>query len=136
VLKHAVSLQTQFATDLPSVEGDRVQLQQVILNLVMNAVEAMSGLDKEAKELRISTERDAAGGVLVSVTDSGPGLDPRSAERLFERFYTTEPAGLGMGLAICRSIIEAHGGRLWVVANLPKGAIFQFTVPVQAGSAS
>ena len=129
VLKHGVSLETQLATDLAPVEGDRVQLQQVILNLILNAVEAMSGLDEGARELRIGTEREASGGVRVTVLDSGPGLDPQSMDRLFEAFYTTKPAGMGMGLAICRSIIEAHGGRLWAEANEPRGAVFQFTLP-------
>ena len=129
VLKHGVSLETQLATDLALVEGDRIQLQQVILNLILNAVEAMSGLDEGARELRISTEKEASGGVLVTVRDLGPGLDPQSADRLFEAFHTTKPEGMGMGLAICRSIIEAHGGRLWATANEPRGAVFQFTLP-------
>jgi signal transduction histidine kinase len=131
VVKNGVLLQTQLAEGLPLVQGDRVQLQQVILNLIMNAVEAMSGLAEGARELRISTEPDAAGGVLVSVRDTGPGLEPQRGERLFEAFYTTKPEGLGMGLAICRSIIEAHGGRLWVTANEPRGAVFRFTLPAE-----
>ncbi|HJY51886.1 MAG TPA: ATP-binding protein [Stellaceae bacterium] len=131
VLKHGVSLQTQLLTGLPAVDGDRIQLQQVILNLILNAVEAMSDIDEGARELRISTETDAAGGVLVAVRDTGPGLDPTSVDRLFEAFYTTKPGGMGMGLSICRSIIEAHGGRLWACANEPWGAVFQFTLPPQ-----
>ena len=131
VLKHGVSLQTQLPTGLPAVDGDRIQLQQVILNLILNAVEAMSDIDEGARELRISTETDAAGGVLVTVRDTGPGLDPTSVDRLFEAFYTTKPGGMGMGLSICRSIIEAHGGRLWAFANEPWGAVFQFTLPPQ-----
>jgi len=126
---HGVALQTEFATSLPSVDGDRVQLQQVILNLIMNAAEAMSDLAAETRELLISTQTEAAGSVLVTVRDSGPGLDLTSAHRVFEAFYTTKSAGLGMGLAICRSIIEAHGGRLWASANEPRGAVFQFTLP-------
>jgi signal transduction histidine kinase len=114
---------------LPAPDGDRIQLQQVILNLVVNAVEAMSGIDDEMRELRISSERDASGGVLVTVRDSGPGLDPKSVDRVFEAFHTTKPGGMGLGLAICRSITEAHGGRLWVSANKPRGAAFQFTLP-------
>ena len=129
VLKHGVALQTELATSLPSVDGDRVQLQQVILNLIMNAAEAMSDLGAETRELLISTQTEAAGGVLVAVRDSGPGLDLTSAHRVFEAFYTTKSAGLGMGLAICRSIIEAHGGQLWASANEPRGAVFQFTLP-------
>ncbi len=129
VLRQGVSLQTEFATSLPSVEGDRVQLQQVILNLIMNAIEAMSGISEGERELLISTETEASGGVDVRVQDSGPGLDPQSIDRLFEAFYTTKPSGMGMGLGICRSIVEAHGGRLWVSANEPRGAVFQFTLP-------
>ena len=131
VLKHGVSLQTQLLTGLPAVDGDRIQLQQVILNLIFNAVEAMSDIDEGARELRINTETDAAGGVLVTVRDTGPGLDATSVDRLFEAFYTTKPGGMGMGLSICRSIIEAHGGRLWACANEPGGAVFQFTLPPQ-----
>jgi PAS domain S-box-containing protein len=130
MLKHGVSLQTQLATGLPLIEGDRIQLQQVILNLTLNAVEAMSGVDEGAREIRISTGREASNGVLVTVRDFGPGLEPKSVDRLFEAFYTTKPDGLGMGLAICRSIIEAHGGRLWATANEPRGAVFQFTLPL------
>jgi PAS domain S-box-containing protein len=133
VLRQGVSLQTEFATSLPSVEGDRVQLQQVILNLIMNAIEAMSGINKGERELLISTETEASGGVVVGVCDSGLGLDPQSVDRLFEAFYTTKSSGMGMGLAICRSIIEAHGGRLWVSANEPRGAVFQFTLPLDRG---
>jgi C4-dicarboxylate-specific signal transduction histidine kinase len=131
VLRHGVSLQTQLARGLPLIEGERVQLQQVILNLILNAVEAMTSLDKGARELQISTETDAAGGVLVTVRDSGPGLDSTSADRAFESFYTTKPEGIGMGLAICRSIITAHGGRIWATANQPRGAILQFTLPAK-----
>jgi len=131
LLRNGVSLQIQLATGLPLIEGDRIQLQQVILNLILNAVEAMSGIDEGARETRISTRREASKGVLVTVRDFGPGLDPQSADRLFEAFYTTKPDGLGMGLAICRSIIEAHGGRLWATANEPRGAVFQFTLPLE-----
>jgi PAS domain S-box-containing protein len=128
-----VSLQTQFAQGLPLVQGDRVQLQQVILNLIVNAIEAMSGVS-EARELWISTEINASTGALVAVRDSGPGLDPASLEHLFDAFYTTKSSGMGMGLSICRSIIEAHGGRIWAEANVPQGAAFQFTLPSQAAS--
>jgi PAS domain S-box-containing protein len=134
-LKHGVSVQSRLATDLPSVEGDRVQLQQVILNLMMNAIEAMSGEDDGARELRLSTEPDAAGGVLVAVRDSGPGLAPTSEAKLFDAFYTTKPEGMGMGLAICRSIAEAHGGRLWATANEPRGAVFQLMLPAKGAEA-
>jgi PAS domain S-box-containing protein len=131
VLRHGVLQQTQLATGLPLIEGDRIQLQQVILNLIMNAVEAMSGIGEEARELLISTEMEPTGGVLVTVRDSGPGLDPTSVDRVFEAFYTTKPEGIGIGLAICRSIIEAHGGRMWVTANAPRGAVFRFTLPLR-----
>jgi signal transduction histidine kinase len=129
-MKNDVSVQTQLADDLPLIQGDRVQLQQVILNLIVNAVQAMSGVSGGARELLISTGAPETDGVLVSVRDSGPGLPPSRVERLFDAFYTTKAEGMGMGLSICRSIIEAHGGRLWASANLPSGAIFQFTVPV------
>jgi PAS domain S-box-containing protein len=131
LVRHGVSLQTQLATDLPLIEGDRIQLQQVILNLVLNAVEAMSGIDNGAREVRISTGRETSNAVLVTVRDFGMGLDPQSVDRLFEAFYTTKPGGLGMGLAICRSIIQTHGGRLWATANEPRGAVFQFTLPLE-----
>jgi C4-dicarboxylate-specific signal transduction histidine kinase len=131
VLKHGISLQTELAPGLPRVEGDRTQLQQVILNLIVNAIEAMGGFDEGTRELRINTERSAAGGVLVTVRDSGPGLDPADVEHVFTAFYTTKPKGMGMGLAICRSMVEAHGGRMWASANEPRGAIFQFTLPLQ-----
>jgi signal transduction histidine kinase len=106
-------------------------VQQVLLNLFLNAVEAMSGSDGGTQELRVGTELDASGGILVTVRDTGPGLDSASVDRLFEAFYTTKPSGLGMGLAICRSIIEAHGGRLWATASEPRGAVFQFTLPAE-----
>jgi PAS domain S-box-containing protein len=131
VLKHGISLQTELAPGLPRVEGDRTQLQQVILNLIVNAIEAMGGFDEGTRELRINTERSAAGGVLVTVRDSGPGLDPADVEHVFTAFYTTKPKGMGMGLAICRSMVEAHGGRMWASANEPRGAVFQFTLPLQ-----
>jgi PAS domain S-box-containing protein len=131
VLKHGVSLQTQLAPGLPMVEGDRTQLQQVILNLILNAIEAMGGMDEGTRELRINTETEAAGGVLVTVRDSGPGLDPADVEHVFKAFYTTKPKGMGMGLAICRSMVEAHGGRMWAIANEPGGAVFQFTLPLE-----
>ena len=136
LVKNGVSLQTKLAPDLPLVQGDRVQLQQVILNLIINAVEAMSGVSEGPRELLIGTGKDASRGVLVTVQDSGPGLSPESFNRLFGPFYTTKAAGMGMGLSICRSIVEAHGGRLWVTANSPQGAIFHFTVPTQPASAS
>lgn len=129
VQRNGVSLRTRLADGLPPIYGDRIQLQQVILNLIVNAVEAMSRADG-ARELVISTGKDESGAVLVAVRDSGPGLDPQGLNRLFDAFYTTKSGGMGMGLSICRSIIEAHGGRVWATANVPKGAVFTFTLPV------
>jgi signal transduction histidine kinase len=113
--------------------GDRVQLQQVLLNLLVNATEAMSGMRECARELLISTAKSNSDHVLVTVQDTGPGLAPEGLDRLFEAFYTTKPNGLGMGLSICRSIVEAHQGRLWATANKPQGAVFQFTLPTLHG---
>jgi PAS domain S-box-containing protein len=123
-----VSVKAELAEGLPLICGDRVQLQQVMLNLIINAVEAMSGVDDGPRELLISTGKAESGEVLVVVRDSGPGLSPATRERIFDTFYTTKAAGLGIGLSICRSIIEAHGGRLWASANEPRGATFQFTL--------
>jgi PAS domain S-box-containing protein len=131
-VKDGVSVQSDLAHGLPVVEGDRVQLQQVILNLIMNAVESMSSVSDGTRELFISSRKAEPGGVLVGVRDSGPGLAPATLERLFDAFYTTKPSGLGLGLSICRSIIETHGGRLWATANVPRGAIFEFIVPACA----
>jgi PAS domain S-box-containing protein len=136
VVKNGVLVQTQLAQGLPLIQGDRVQLQQVILNLIINAVEAMSATGEGSRELLISTGKAESDGVLVAVRDSGPGLAPASFERLFEAFYTTKPGGLGMGLSICRSIIEAHRGRLWATANVPQGAVFQFTLLAHPDSTS
>ncbi|MBV9734228.1 MAG: histidine kinase, partial [Verrucomicrobia bacterium] len=145
VQRNRVLLQTRLEDDLPVIIGDKVQLQQVILNLLVNAIEAISGLAEGARELKISscavaesrsdsTDESVADinrtHVLVAVEDSGPGLDPNSLSHLFDAFYTTKPQGLGMGLAISRSIIEAHGGRLWATAGVPRGAVFQFTLPI------
>jgi PAS domain S-box-containing protein len=130
------SLQTQLADRLPLVQGDRIQLQQVMLNLILNAVEAMSGSSETARDLLIRTEQDGSGGVLVAVEDSGPGLQPESLDRLFDAFYTTKPSGMGMGLSICRSIIEAHGGRVWATTNVPRGAVLQLTLPQQGETGS
>jgi PAS domain S-box-containing protein len=129
--KTGVSVQTDLADGLPLIYGDRVQLQQVILNLIINAIEAMSGVAETPRALLISTGQAEPGGVLVAVRDSGPGLDPASLEHLFDAFYTTKSGGMGMGLAICRSIIEAHEGQLCASANEPRGAVFQFTLPLQ-----
>jgi PAS domain S-box-containing protein len=128
IIRNGVSVQTRLAEGLRPIQGDRVQLQQVFLNLILNAVEAMGSVESGARDLSISTEQDQTG-VVVAVRDSGPGIDPHHLDRVFEAFYTTKSKGMGMGLSICRSIIEAHGGRLWAGANEPRGAVFQFTVP-------
>jgi C4-dicarboxylate-specific signal transduction histidine kinase len=132
---NSVSVRTQLAEGLPPVQGDRVQLQQVLLNLIINAIEAMRDVGEDERELLVST-RNEPDGVSVEVRDSGPGFAPETIERVFEAFYTTKPDGLGMGLSICRSIIEAHGGRLWASANPPRGASFQFALPAIANTAS
>jgi PAS domain S-box-containing protein len=126
---NSVSVRTQLAEGLPHIRGDRVQLQQVMLNLIVNAIQSMSGVEDGNRELHISTVNIEPEGVCVAVRDTGHGLRPESLPRLFEPFYTTKPDGMGMGLSICRSIIEAHGGRLWVTRCEPRGALFQFTVP-------
>jgi len=130
VHSNAVSLQTRLGDDVPLILADRIQLQQVILNLMINAIEAMNAIRDAPRELLIGSTKDDSHGVVVAVRDSGPGLDPKSLDRLFHAFYTTKPHGMGMGLAISRSIIEAHGGRLWATANAPHGAVFQFTLPI------
>ena len=127
--RHCILLRTELANGLPRIWGDRVQLQQVILNLIMNAIEAMSEINEASHELLIGTSIDGPGDVIVVIRDSGPGLKPESLAHLFDPFYTTKPAGMGMGLSICRSITEAHGGRLWATPNTPRGAIFQFRLP-------
>jgi PAS domain S-box-containing protein len=131
--KNGVSVQTRLADGLLPVLGDRIQLQQVLLNLVLNAAEAMSSVAEGARELLISTEQDQAG-ALVAVRDSGPGIDAQHLDRVFDAFYTTKSSGTGMGLSICRSIIYAHGGKLWAEANEPRGAVFQFTLPADNDS--
>jgi len=128
IIRNGVSVQTQLSERLFPVEADRVQLQQVVLNLILNAVEAMGLVEAGTRELLISTEQDHTG-VLVAVRDTGPGIHPMHLGRVFEAFYTTKSSGVGMGLSICRSIIDAHGGRLWAEANEPRGAVFQFTLP-------
>jgi len=125
--RHDISLTTRLSTDLRVIRGDRIQLQQVLVNLIMNAVESLSGLTPA--DLVVKSGKDGPDGVLVSVLDSGRGFEKGNLDRLFEAYYTTKPKGMGMGLAISRSIISAHGGRLWATANTPRGAVFQFTLP-------
>jgi PAS domain S-box-containing protein len=129
---HNVALETKLTDGLPPIMGDRVRLQQVILNLVMNAIEAMSGHTNESRVLRVQSQGDKPGTVLIAIEDSGPGIAPEILDRVFEAFFTTKPSGMGMGLSICRSIIDAHGGRLWVSPAPSQGAVFQFTVPIAA----
>jgi PAS domain S-box-containing protein len=129
--RHRIAARTQLTSDLPAVAGDRVQVQQVVLNLILNAIEAMGETDDERRDLLIVTELEEAGAVKIAVCDSGPGLPAEALARLFDPFYTTKTAGMGMGLAICRSIVEAHGGQVWAAANEPRGAIFQFTLPLE-----
>jgi C4-dicarboxylate-specific signal transduction histidine kinase len=136
LLRNGVSLQTELAKGLPLIRGDRIQLQQIVLNLIMNSVEAMSDVSKGSRHLLISTAEDTSNGVLVAVRDSGPGLNSESLERLFDPFYTTKPGGMGMGLSICRSIVEGHEGRIWATANVPQGASFHFSLPAHGVTAS
>jgi len=128
VRRNGVALRTELTGDLPPILGDRVELEQVVLNLIMNAIEAMSAIGDRPRELVIRTQSGEVDQVRVAVQDSGIGLDPQSMGRIFDAFYTTKPQGMGMGLAISRSIVENHGGRLWVAPNEGRGATFQFTL--------
>jgi signal transduction histidine kinase len=137
ILKNGVTIRTELADCLPPIQGDRVQFQQVILNLIINSVQAMSNVNDGKRELAVATGLLKPGGsVQVTVRDSGPGLSVENIERLFQPFYTTKPDGMGMGLSICRKIIEDHGGRLWASANVPCGAMFQLALPPIANTAS
>ncbi len=136
LISHRVSLRTELAPTLPMILADRVQLQQVIINLVMNGIEAMQSVTDRPRELVIRSGQDETQQVLVSVTDCGVGISAENEDRLFNAFFTTKSGGMGMGLSICRSIMEAHDGRLWAMANVPHGATFQFTLPVNADTAS
>jgi C4-dicarboxylate-specific signal transduction histidine kinase len=134
-VKNGILMRTELADGLPLIEGDRVQLQQVVLNLVVNAVQAVGTVAEAERELLVTTGQAEPDGVLVAVKDWGPGLAPAARAHIFDAFYTTKPGGLGMGLSISRSIIEAHGGRFWVTDNLPRGTIFHFTIPAHLDSA-
>jgi signal transduction histidine kinase len=127
--ENGVSLQSRLECGMGPVHGDRVQLQQVVLNLILNAVEAMSSAEADERHLFITTDQNEVTGTLVGVRDSGPGINPKHLELVFGAFYSTKSGGMGMGLSICRSIIAAHGGRLWATAAEPRGAQFQFTLP-------
>jgi two-component system sensor kinase FixL len=135
VHSHRAMLRLQLASELPLVLIDRIQIQQVIINLIMNGVEAMASVTDRPRELTIRSQRDEANQVLVAVRDSGVGIEPEHMDRLFNAFFTTKPAGMGMGLSICRSIIDAHGGTLWATRNVGAGATFQFTVPAHQENA-
>jgi len=126
---HHIAVQTTLDEAIPEVLADRVQLQQVLLNLINNAVEAMNSVDADSRLLRVRTERDESQNVVVTVEDSGPGIEPQNIKRIFDRFFTTKTQGMGMGLAICRSIIEAHNGRLWAEASLQQGSLFRLSLP-------
>jgi PAS domain S-box-containing protein len=136
LISHRVSLRMELAPALPPVLGDRVQLQQVIINLVMNGIEAMQSVTDRPRELVVRSGQDQPGQALISVADCGVGIAAENVDRLFNPFFTTKSGGMGMGLSICRSIMEAHGGRLWATATVPHGAMFQFTLPVNADTAS
>jgi two-component system, LuxR family, sensor kinase FixL len=131
-MNHNVSLVTELASDLPVVLGDRIQLQQVILNLAMNGIAAMSSVNDRPRRLLIRSQTQDADRVLVAVQDSGTGMSPDVMARLFEPFFTTRSQGIGMGLPISRSIIEEHGGRLWAESTVSQGSTFQFTLPTEA----
>jgi PAS domain S-box-containing protein len=135
LISHRVSLRMELAPALPMILGDRVQLQQVIINLVMNGIEAMQSVTARLRELVIRSGQNETQQVLVSVTDCGVGIAAENADRLFNAFFTTKSSGMGMGLSICRSIVESHDGRLWATANVPHGATFQFTLPANADTA-
>jgi C4-dicarboxylate-specific signal transduction histidine kinase len=132
--RHRVSVSMALTEGLPPVVADRIQLQQVVLNLVRNAIEAMSSVTDGARALQVRSEANGAGAVIITIKDTGPGIDPGSADRIFEPFFTTKPSGMGMGLSICRSIIEAHGGRLSATRSNPRGSIFQVVLPAAGRS--
>ena len=119
--RHGVSIRSELADDLPSVLADRIQLQQVILNLFMNAAEAMVSISDGERLVRVRSEKHDGGGALIAVEDAGPGVEPEDAKRIFEAFFTTKAEGMGMGLSICRSIVESHGGRITVAKAVPQG---------------
>jgi signal transduction histidine kinase len=129
-------LHTDLSAEVRPVLGDRVQLQQVLLNLITNGIDAMSAVTDRPRVLAVSSEPVEPDGVLVAVEDTGTGLDRATADRIFDSFFTTKPNGMGMGLSICRSIIEAHGGRLWAAPNTPQGVIFQFKLPADGEDVS
>jgi PAS domain S-box-containing protein len=134
IANHRVILQLHLVPGLPEVMGDRVQLQQVIINLMMNAIQAMAGVEGRVRGLLVRSVQDAAGSVVVAVQDSGEGLDPATVDHVFDAFYSTKSDGMGMGLSICRTIMDAHGGRIWASANEGPGATFRFSLPAMDGA--
>jgi signal transduction histidine kinase len=134
-MRYSISIRTELAEDLPQIMGDRVQLQQVTMNLIVNSIDAMKGMDG-TRELTIKSQRVDNEQLQVSVSDTGMGLPPQQTEQIFEAFFTTKAHGTGMGLRISRSIIESHGGRLWAADNCPRGATFQFTLPITTAAAT
>jgi PAS domain S-box-containing protein len=136
LISHQVSLRMELAPALPMILGDRVQLQQVIINLVMNGIEAMQSVTDRPRELVVRSGQDEPSQAVISVADCGVGIAAENVDRLFNPFFTTKSGGMGMGLSICRSIMEAHGGRLWATAAVPHGSMFQFTLPVNADPVS
>jgi signal transduction histidine kinase len=135
LLTHRIAVHADCNEGLPLIEGDQIQLHQVLVNLIMNGIDSMATEERE-RVLCVRSEVHDFGTVMVSVEDTGKGVEPSAIDRIFDPLFTTKAHGMGMGLSICRSIIEAHGGRLWVTANLPRGAIFHFTVPAHPDSAS
>jgi signal transduction histidine kinase len=129
--KNKILLQTRLADDLPRVHGDRIELQQVMLNLIINSIDALSVVREGPRDLTVSSSKDSQGSVSITVQDSGAGFGSAKIDNLFDPFYTTKIDGMGIGLTISRSIIEAHGGRIWATRNEPRGAIFHFSVPVR-----
>jgi signal transduction histidine kinase len=132
IRRNGVTLRTEFSNDVPAVSGDRILLQQVVLNLMMNAIEATRGIDEGSRELTVASHNYQSGEIVISVRDSGVGIDPNKLDQIFNPFFTTKPSGMGMGLAISRSMIETHGGRLWAARNEGPGATFQFSLPASA----
>jgi signal transduction histidine kinase len=129
--KHGILLRTELSSDLQAALGDPVQLQQVMVNLIMNAVEAVSARGEEPREMLLRSQKHGSDQILISVRDSGVGIDPGKLDRIFKPFVTSKPGGMGMGLSISTSIVQAHGGRLWAVPNEDHGATFQFSIPVR-----
>jgi len=129
IRRHGIQLRTELETGLPAITGDPVQLQQVMLNLIMNAVEATSAMSEGQRELLLKSESQGTNAIVIAVRDSGVGIDPMNLDQLFKPFFTTKAGGMGMGLSISRTAVEAHGGRLWALPNEGTGAIFQFSLP-------